>query len=565
MDAVGSRHPRRHARPRGHAHPAAPQRGGERGVDLRQDALRLGRAPNAAARPAVRPRGTAGSMPATWGEAFARDRRAGQGDRRRADRRARRRPRRGRGDVRARRADGVARRQATSIAAREGEQLDPALGRASYIFNPTIAGIDEADAILIVGSNPRHEAAVLNARIRKRWRQGDVPIGLDRRAGRPDLSRTNTSAPGRRRCPALAAGRHGFAKVLAAAKRPLMLVGQGALARPDGPEVLALAAQARDRRRRATTAGTASPCCTPRPPASAALDLGFVPRDGGLDTIGMVAAAATKALDVLFLLGADEIDMNALGDAFVVYIGTHGDAGAHRADVILPGAAYTEKSGTYVNTEGRVQMAARAAFPPGDAREDWAILRALSDVLGHRLPFDSLAELRARALRRASAFRARRPDRSRARSTRSTALRRARRQDRRRAVPERRSRDFYLTNPIARASAVMAECSALAAGQARRRRRSSGDERLLPRPTSFPARSWSAQSLLLLVTLLHLRRLHPLRRPQDLGGGAAAPRARTSSGRGGCCRASPTCSSSCSRSRSSRPAPTRASSSSRRW
>ena len=102
--------------------------------------------------------------------------------------------------------------------------------------------------------------------------------------------------------------------------------------------------------------------------------------------------AAAGALDVVFLLGADEIDI-APG-AFVVYIGTHGDHGAHRADVILPGAAYTEKSGIYVNTEGRVQMAARAAFPPGDAREDWAILRALSDVLGHKLPYDSLAQLR---------------------------------------------------------------------------------------------------------------------------------------------------------------------------
>ena len=124
------------------------------------------------------------------------------------------------------------------------------------------------------------------------------------------------------------------------------------------------------------------------------LDLGFVPGDGGHDVIGMIAAAAAKEIDVLFLLGADEIPMNALGDTFVVYIGTHGDAGAHRADVILPGAAYTEKSAIYVNTEGRVQMTARAAFPPGDAREDWAILRALSDVLGKRLPFDSLHELR---------------------------------------------------------------------------------------------------------------------------------------------------------------------------
>ena len=123
--------------------------------------------------------------------------------------------------------------------------------------------------------------------------------------------------------------------------------------------------------------------------------------------------AAAGALDVVFLLGADEIDI-APG-AFVVYIGTHGDRGAHRADVILPGAAYPEKSGIYVNTEGRVQMAGRAAFPPGDAREDWAILRALSDVLGRKLPYDSLARFAPGAVRGASASAAHRPDRARRR------------------------------------------------------------------------------------------------------------------------------------------------------
>ena len=112
-----------------------------------------------------------------------------------------------------------------------------------------------------------------------------------------------------------------------------------------------------------------------------------------------------------FSLGADEIEVAS--GPFVVYIGTHGDAGAHRADVILPGAAYPEKSGIYVNTEGRVQMAARASFPPGDAREDWAILRALSDVLGHTLPYDSLAQLRAALFKARSASDADRPDRAR--------------------------------------------------------------------------------------------------------------------------------------------------------
>ena len=118
-------------------------------------------------------------------------------------------------------------------------------------------------------------------------------------------------------------------------------------------------------------------------------------------------------LDVLFLLGADEI--KAPEGTFVVYIGTHGDRGAHRADVILPGAAYTEKSGIYVNTEGRVQMANRAAFPPGEAREDWAIIRALSEALGKKLPYDSLAALRQAHLQGRATSDARRPDRSRQR------------------------------------------------------------------------------------------------------------------------------------------------------
>ena len=145
--------------------------------------------------------------------------------------------------------------------------------------------------------------------------------------------------------------------------------------------------------------------------------------------------AKAGALDVVFLLGADEIDI-APG-AFVVYIGTHGDRGAHRADVILPGAAYTEKSGLYVNTEGRVQMAARAGFPPGDAREDWAILRALSDLLGQKLPYDSLVGAARRAVHRAPASRARRSGRGRRSGRRRKAWRRAaaRRTRRRSARP----------------------------------------------------------------------------------------------------------------------------------
>jgi NADH-quinone oxidoreductase subunit G len=171
--------------------------------------------------------------------------------------------------------------------------------------------------------------------------------------------------------------------------------------------------------------------------------------------------AAPGALDLVFLLGADEIDI-APG-AFVVYIGTHGDAGAQRADVILPGAAYPEKSGIYVNTEGRVQMAGRASFPPGEAREDWAILRALSDVLGRKLPYDSLAQLR-QALFKAHPHLQRLDQIAPAERAEIAALA-ARGGAIEKVAFGRALDDFYLTNPIARASATMAECSVIAERQ----------------------------------------------------------------------------------------------------
>jgi NADH-quinone oxidoreductase subunit G len=148
---------------------------------------------------------------------------------------------------------------------------------------------------------------------------------------------------------------------------------------------------------------------------------------------------------------------------FVVYIGTHGDRGAHRADVILPGAAYTEKSGIYVNTEGRVQMANRAAFPPGDAREDWAIVRALSDVLGRKLPYDSLSALR-QAMFKATPH-LMRIDRIEDGDASAVKTLAGKGGSVEKAPFKSPVEDFYLTNPIARASAVMAECSRLASGQ----------------------------------------------------------------------------------------------------
>jgi NADH-quinone oxidoreductase subunit G len=338
----------------------------------------------------------------------------------------------------------------------DGAAIDPAWGRANYLFNASIHGIDSADALLIVGSNPRKEAPILNARIRKRWRAGKFPIGVI--GPKADLTYGyDYLGAGPETLAAIT--RHSFAEVLRKAERPIMLVGAGVFARGDGAAVASLAAKA------AIDLGAAKDgwngYCVLHSAAArvGALDLGFVPGRGGLTTRQM---ATYGTIDVLFLLGVDEIDI-APG-AFVVYIGTHGDRGAMRADVVLPGAAYPEKSAIFVNTEGRVQMATRASFPPGDAREDWAILRALSDVLGHRLPYDSMAALRQALFKsyphllRVGQIAPGDP----ADIGKLAAL--GGNTDK---IPFASSvGDFYLTNPIARASAVMGECSALAQGRA---------------------------------------------------------------------------------------------------
>jgi NADH-quinone oxidoreductase subunit G len=329
----------------------------------------------------------------------------------------------------------------------DGTALDPRWGRASYLFNATIAGIEEADGLMIVGANPRKEAAVLNARIRKRWRAGGIKIGLI--GERADLTYDYTY---------LGAGTETLTGFLdhapAPLKRQIWLVGQGALARPDGAAILSAVAKAAVSTGALAEAWNGFSVLHTAAARVGGLDIGFVPGDGGL----AAAAMADGGVDVLFLLGADEIEVESR--AFVIYVGTHGDRGAHRADVILPGAAYTEKSGIYVNTEGRVQMAARAAFPPGEAREDWAILRALSEAAGCKLPYDSLAQLRGALfkayphLQRIDTVTPGDPEDIRKLAALGGSLDKA--------PFHSPIEDFYLTDPIARASAVMAECSALA-------------------------------------------------------------------------------------------------------
>ena len=336
----------------------------------------------------------------------------------------------------------------------DGAALDPALGRASYIFNAGIEGIESADAVLLIGSNPRKEAAILNARIRKAWRANNMPIGVIGEGGELRYGYELLGA-GTDTLAEVVDGKHKFAKVLKGAKNPLIIVGQGALSRKDGAAVLGLAAKLATSLNSVRDDWNGFAVLHTAASRVGGLDIGFVPGKSGKD-----ASAMMGALDVLFLAGADELATDKIGTAFVVYIGTHGDNGAHRADVILPGSAYTEKSGTYVNTEGRVQRTARAGFAPGEAKEDWAILRALSAVLGKTLPFDSLAQLRA-ALFAEYPHLAKTGVAEKADATgvaNAAKLKGALNKAPFASAVE----DFYLTNPIARASAVMAECSALA-------------------------------------------------------------------------------------------------------
>ncbi|MGO4564979.1 NADH-quinone oxidoreductase subunit NuoG [Rhizobium sp. 2YAF20] len=336
----------------------------------------------------------------------------------------------------------------------DGAAFDPSLGRASYLFNPTIEGIEQADALLIVGANPRFEAAVLNARIRKRWRRGKFPIGVIGEGGEMRYE-YNYLGAGPDTLKDLVDGSHAFADVLKNAQKPMIILGAGAFIRGDAAGVQASIAKLAVAAGVVTEGWNGLAVLHTAASRVGGLDLGFVPGANGVN-----AAEMMTAMDVLFLLGADELDFSAKKTKFTVYIGSHGDNGAHNADVILPGATYTEKSGIWVNTEGRVQMGNRAGFAPGEAREDWAIIRALSDVLGKKLPFDSLSELRARLYAAFPHF-ARIDEITEADSAKIVALAKKAGKMGKSAFASP-VKDFYLTNPIARASAVMAECSALA-------------------------------------------------------------------------------------------------------
>ncbi|MBU1325565.1 MAG: NADH-quinone oxidoreductase subunit NuoG [Alphaproteobacteria bacterium] len=325
--------------------------------------------------------------------------------------------------------------------------------REGWLFNSGIAGIEQADAVLLIGTNPRLEAPILNARLRKGWLAGTTQIALigERVDLTYDYDLIGHTSRILSRVPKAAID------ALATAQRPAIVVGAGAVSGANGPAALNLIGKLAAKAGVIRDGWNGFNVLHHAAARVGGLDLGFIPADGGLSATDMVK---TGALDVLFLLGADEIDASA-SKAFKIYLGSHGDRGAHGADVILPGAAFTEKSGLYVNTEGRVQMAERAVFPKGEAKEDWAILRALSERVGQTLPYDSLTQLREKLIAAHPTFGQLDWKPVPAAFDPAKLGRAGDLED----VPFRSQvRDPYLANPLGRASPTMAELSARRVG-----------------------------------------------------------------------------------------------------
>jgi NADH-quinone oxidoreductase subunit G len=313
--------------------------------------------------------------------------------------------------------------------------------RASYIFNTTIAGIETADICLLIGTNPRLEAPIINARIRKRYLQGGFKVASI--GERMDLTYPVSDLGNHPEIlNEIASGKHAFAKILKAAKNPMIIVGNAVTCRDDGMAILSVVKKICD--------GFNVTYNLLHTAASrvGALDIGFLP---GTEKNLLENMSGIK---LAYLLGADEFNMEKLADAFVIYQGTHGDKGAHRADVILPAAAYTEKNSTYVNTEGRQQRARLAVSPPGMAKEDWKIIQELSELLGKKLPYANVKQIRT-AIAKVI------PQLAKIDTIEKAELRDF-------GVPGTLTnepfaspiKNFYMTDPISRASKTMAECSA---------------------------------------------------------------------------------------------------------
>lgn len=322
--------------------------------------------------------------------------------------------------------------------------------RAGYLFNSTIAGIDSADLIILVGVNPRYEATMVNARIRRAWLERRVKVVMIGQAA--DLTypcdHYGTATKDIEQFVEEFAGK-------LPAQKPMMIVGAGVFRRDDGPTLHGLLFDAAEKLGIVTKDWNGFNVLHTAASRVGALDIGFVPQEGGLDFRSIIAGTKDGSIKALYLLGSDEFNarVNIGWQTFVIYQGHHGDHGAERADVILPGAAYTEKDGIYVNTEGRPQLGKKAVSPPGEAREDWKIIRALSEELGKTLPYNTLADLRERIRSEWPLFRS---------VDAVVPAKWGRFGEKGKKVqpePLRAYADnYYLANPICRASRTMGEC-----------------------------------------------------------------------------------------------------------
>ncbi|XP_038044920.1 NADH-ubiquinone oxidoreductase 75 kDa subunit, mitochondrial-like [Patiria miniata] len=329
--------------------------------------------------------------------------------------------------------------------------------RSNYLLNTSIAGVEEADLVLLVGTNARFEAPLFNTRLRKSWIHNDLRVAMvgDKVDLTYEYDHLGDSVSALQD---LVDGKHPFSPTLAQAKHPMIVVGSGALQREDGATIHALVASLAQKAKASSQAGDDWKVLNVLHRVAsqvAALDVGY---QAGVDCI------REKPPRVLFLLGADGGTVSRADlpeDCFIVYQGHHGDEGATVADVVLPGAAYTEKTATYVNTEGRAQQTRLAVSPPGYAREDWKIIRALSEIAGHALPYDEIHDVRHR-LMEVSPNLTRYGDVEDANFfAQAEALAkgvRAQQSGKPLEVKQRSLKDFYMTDPISRASLTMAKC-----------------------------------------------------------------------------------------------------------
>jgi len=334
----------------------------------------------------------------------------------------------------------------------DGAAHDPK-HRSHYLFNTTIAGIEEADLCLLIGTHPRFEAPLINARIRKRFLTGRMNVA---RIGGTYSKRfeltydVNNLGDEPSILEELISGKHPFCKELKKAKKPMLIIGQQALTRTDGEGLLSLAGKLAETYAFIQDDWNGFNVLHTAASRVGGLDVGFVHGKGGSNTSEMLKKAE---LEVLYLLGADEIDFTNLKKTFIIYQGHHGDQGAHHASVILPGATYTEKNATYVSTEGRVQQTQTATSPPGDAKEDWRIIRALSERCGKTLPYDTIDQVREGMIKTNKVFAT--LDQTEAAGWKSIGGT----GKVHKAAIEAWSGNFYMTDPISRHSVTMAKCT----------------------------------------------------------------------------------------------------------